>query len=121
MTLINYIRDILPKKFNKHPSWGKVAEKILLMEKNKKLKDTPFSNNKFENLRDRAEFGIPYQIDDLKERDRVLNVLELILCIHRQEKHGEDYSNRINYLKQNTKFTDEELKMISSTRGFWGG
>ena len=118
MTLLEYISEYLPKKFKVDKSFGNVAKMIYESEKNG---NADFANENFKSLRDRAALAIPYQIDDLKERERILNILELILCIHRQEKHNEDYSKRIEELKTNTLMTKDEADLIAQPMGWWSG
>lgn len=118
MTILQYIRDYLPKHLNVHPAFGKVAELVFNSER---INNPAFSNDKFESLRERAELGIPYQINNLDERERILNILEIILCKHRQEMHGENYNNRIKKLLIDTNITEDEYNMIMKPKGFWSG
>ena len=80
---------------------------------------TKITNNNFKSVRERAELALPYQIKDLKERERVLNILEVIIYKHRQKKHGENYNNRIKKLIENTNMAKDEYDMIIQPRGFW--
>ena len=120
MTIKDYIVDYLPKIFGKHPSWGKVAE-LVLSEENKNKEE--FAHETFSNSRERASFAIPYQVNDKLERERVLNILELILLKHRKEIHKEDeWDIRIEELEKNTTMSPEEKKMVSiSPLSFWSG
>lgn len=118
MTIKEYVTEFLPDRFNKHEPWKKIVEMIFDAEKNG---EELFSNTWFKTPRDRAALAIPYQIGNIKERERVLNVLELIILKHREEKHEEDWSNRIIELQENTVMTTEEAKMITSPLSFWSG
>lgn len=130
MTILEYIRDYLPKFFKVHPSYGKVAEWIYLREKSlffKFIKGNPFSYDKFSSTRERARFGIPYQVCDSmkKERKNKINILELVICIHRQKVHKEDHKERIEFLYDHTDMTQEENQMLKDIQNnptrFWSG
>lgn len=116
MTLLSYIRDYLPEYFGVHPAYGKAAELVFHAE----LIDSKlFCQEQFETNRERAALGIPYQVDDPKKREHALDVLEIIVCLHRQNKHGEDHSQRIEYLKMNAHFTNAELELIMRPEDWW--
>lgn len=117
MTIIEYVENYLPKYFGVNKIFGKIVGIIIETEKI----NPSFSIHNFKNARERATLAIPYQIKSKKKRERVLNILELILLIHRKEYHKEDYEKRIKYLKKKTKLTKEESDMIQGTRGFWSG
>jgi hypothetical protein len=118
MTILNYITDYLPKFFKVHPLNGKVAELVFHAEQvDKKL----FCQEQFSSTRERAALGIPYQVEDMEKREHALNVLEIILCRHRQKEHGEDHAKRIELLKMETDFSDEEAAMIMQPEDWWNG
>lgn len=118
MTLLEYISEYLPEKFKVDKSFKCIIKMVFESERKGNIN---FANENFESLRDRATLAIPYQIEDLEERERILNILELILCIHRQEKHNEDYSKRIEELKTNTLMTKDEADLIVQPMGWWSG
>lgn len=123
MTVLKYIRDFLPKLFNVNPAFGKIAEMVYYKEV---AGEEQFSNESFDNPRYRAALAIPYQVKDIKERERVLNVLEIILLRHRVEFHGEDWwVERIIELKENTTLLPQEADLLTkleeSPRSFWSG
>lgn len=118
MTVQEYIRDYLPAKFGVHPAFGIIAELVLLSERTGK---EAFAHENFGNPRDRAALGIPYQVENLVERERVLNVLEYLILKHREIEPGENHGERMVELYKNTEFTPEEFEMITSPRDFWGG
>jgi len=115
MTVLEYVNKYLPERLDVNPVFGDVAAMIFNLEL---AGDERFGNDKFDSLRERAELGIPYQVTDIEERKRVLNVLELILCRHRQDKHGEDYTDRIEELNKTT-MTAEEADMLAGTEDWW--
>jgi hypothetical protein len=118
MTVKEYVTEFLPERFGKHESCGKVALLILMAEK---AGDKDFSQEVITEPRVRAELGIPYQIDDLAERERVLNVLELCILKHRGKEHGENWDERIMELQKTTSMSDEEAAMVMGPLSFWSG
>ena len=118
MDVREYVKKYLPERFGVHPAFGHIAELVLLAER---AGEKTFAQNNFDSSRERAELAIPYQVNNLEERERVLNVLELLILIHRQEKHGENWNFRITELQENTIFTEEEREMIAKPMGWWSG
>lgn len=118
MTLLQYIRDHLPEYFDVHPANGQVAELVFHAEQ---VDHKLFCQEQFNNTRERAALGIPYQVDNLAKRRHALNVLEIIVCIHRQKYHDEDHSQRIEYLKKDTSLTEMETKLITKPEDWWSG
>ena len=118
MTLLEYVRDYLPQLFGVNPEFGKVTELIYYAEQaDAKL----FADEKFNSPRERAELAIPYQVRDLKKREHALNVIELIIIKHRQEKHGEDWQSRMDEIKEQTQFTEQEAQLIARPEDWWSG
>ena len=116
MTIEEYITVCLPTKFKIHPAYVELVSYMLQEEKKgNKL----FAQKSFKTPRERAALAIPYQIDDLKERERVLNVLELLILEHRRIHHKEDWNDRIAKLRNNTLMTKEEAEIMPM--GFWSG
>jgi hypothetical protein len=64
---------------------------------------------------------MPYQVEDIEERERVLNFLELLIIKHRQAFHGENWDDRRKELRENTEFTEVEKELLADPRGFWSG
>jgi hypothetical protein len=117
MNLLNYIRIECPKVCGVHPAYGRVAE---LIYNDELQEDSEFRNENFESLRERAKLGLPFKPINKEAYEHCLDVLELVLCIHRQEKHNENYEQRINELKQ-IELTKEEADMVANPEGFWSG
>ncbi len=119
MKLREYV-DSLVDKFGVHQSYKTVIGFIILAER---VEEEALKADKFDTPRDRAAFAMPYQvkIEDIEERERVLNFLELLIIQHRQDKHGEDWNNRIIQILENTVFLDIEKELLADPEGFWGG
>jgi len=112
MTLLNFITKVAPTLCGVHPAFGRIAELVFLAEKD----EPDFAPEKFESTRERAELAVPYQTENIKTREHVLDVIELALCSHRQAKHSEDHAERIEILKAKL-MSEEELEM--AMRDWW--
>jgi hypothetical protein len=110
MTLLEFIRDIAPSKCGVHPAYGKIAELVFNVEKETGM----FAAEDFVSTRERAGLAAPYPGGE--EREKVLDVIELAICTHRQAKHNEDHSETIALLSAKP-MEAEELEM--ATRDWW--
>lgn len=119
MTLVEYIRDYLPGYFGVNPVFGKAAEILFYAEQ---ANPGLFDSNKFSSERERCRLivnlfaGFPEVVNSKIEH--VLNFFEVLILRHKEEKHGENHSDRISVLSGKN-FTEEEAAIIADPEGFW--
>ncbi len=119
MELKTYLFSLVDR-FEVHQVYKDVIETMIGLEKSG---FKGFVQENFDDPRDRAALAMPYQVklEYLDDREHVLNFLELLILKHREEKHGEDWDNRINELQNKSDYTTDELNMIADPEGFWSG
>jgi len=118
MDLKTYLFSLVDR-FGVHQAYKDVIETMIGLEESGY---EGFAHDNFANPRDRAALAMPYQVKQKYEKDRehVLDFLELLILRHREKNHGEDWTTRITELQVKA-YTDEEVKMIVDPRGFWSG
>jgi hypothetical protein len=116
MNIKEYIGEYLPKKCGVHPSCGHTALMVFYEEQREKH---AYSQNRFKNTRERAAMGMPYKPVNVKEYNKGLDVLELVILIHRQKKHLENNQPRIDELYESRVFDAVEKSVIAAD--WWSG
>ena len=93
MKFTNFIKTVAPDYCGVHPSYGEVA---LLVFESEQTGNIAFAQETFKTMRERALMVVPYKSEaEPGTHEHVLNVVEYMGCVHRQNAHGEDYNERI--------------------------
>jgi uncharacterized protein with von Willebrand factor type A (vWA) domain len=112
MTFPEYIRDVAPVECGVHPSFGKVAELVLLAEQNG---EPAFHDAMFDTIFERAELLFPYP-DKSGKRSHCLKVGATMIGNHRQKQHDDELAKELEQLATE-EYSLAEAEMIE--RGWW--
>ena len=113
----DFYMQIAPEYCGVHLSYGTIADLVFQAESNG---EEAFAADKFENIRERAKMGFPYEAYALPGTyENVINFAEYVMTLHAQESHGEDYDERIGLLSETLNKTNPEWMEDPQTEGLW--
>lgn len=106
MTAIEFIKKIAIPACGVNEAYGDIADIVFEVEKGNDI----FSAKRISDPRERAKLLLPFNPVNKEEYEKCTDIIELKIIQHRQEKHNENYEDRIAVLK--SKLSEEDQAII---------